>query len=44
VRNRKANAIDIPENILEECRGLVSMDRSLDLKAKNNNMTSKQVI
>lgn len=34
---------EIPEHILEECRSLGALDRNLDLKAKKNNMTCKQV-
>jgi len=33
----------IPENILRECRKLISSDKRLDKKARKNNMSSKQV-
>ena len=34
---------NIPENIIRECKKFLSLDRSLDKKAKKNNMTRKQV-
>ena len=39
----EVEAGNIPENIIRECKKFLSLDRSLDKKAKKNNMTRKQV-